>query len=690
MCTLNLFIVLLFALLLLGILAFILDVFKEKEVDNPNYPTRAYKVVKGCSYIVKFGMILTACALVGSLSSAAGLGLAMAFAVPKPTRVPDGSWFDHSHNVATTIPFGAVVPVDWRFLMPAERVKQNISGFCRALMLKAPAMQDVDLKYATYFVPLRLLNEKTEAIISAPKDWQLPTSSTTFLQPSSKGGEYFDPVSGLQFNANAAAPHFPYITLNGAFYDALVKDICAFKKVDQTNDFDFDSFYDALRSSSYDDKIEANRIMYMHIGSLADYLGFPVMTDDEMQSICRFYSSLSSETSALKVNFDSVPLSLVPFQAYHAICNHFFVPDFQRRSALLASDVTDSTAFTPIVDIRSDWNGIKSYNEVCGSGLFALRYSQYESDPYTFAKDTNYVSRVNLGSCVDSEAFDDKLVFNANSIRSIFDLDEFARKVERFYGDMRKQIKYMFGIITSDKSAMSPVLVDAGSVPIGVSEVQNTSLAPVNDAQSQSLGKMTAALGKQYDTFIAEEHGVLMTCVWIRPRTAYMNKLPFMFGQCLDFPSFPNPLFAEVGDIALSAYDIDYNPFGWLKQQADSGDVNNILSREGSHFGYNSRYVQWKYTLDSVTGDFRGPLAYWTCARDFDEGAPYISDTGGSDFLTCGPQFNLINGAYDSNTQPLNRIFALVSDVPNVRPFQLQLRFNTQIWQLYPHIEDEM
>ena len=339
-------------------------------------------------------------------------------------------------------------------------------------------------------------------------------------------------------------------------------------------------------------------------------------------------------------------------------------------------------------NIHTDYNGVKTWDSFFNVSLLNIRYSQYESDPYTFAKSEEFVRRVSSASEISTV---NTVVFNANTIRSLFDLDEFARKVERFYGDLRKQIKYMFGVVTSDKSAMSPILVNAGSVPVGVSEVQNTSLAPVGSAQSQSLGKMTAALGKRYDTFVAEEQGVLMTCVWLRPRTAYMNTLPYMFGQCLDFATFPNPGFAEVGDVELSAYDIDYDPFGWLSKETEiAHSTDDLLYMTGDSFGYNTRYVPWKYSLDTVSGDFRGPLSYWTCAREFSEENTLNLNLGSNDFLTAGVAFNSINGYYERDDQPLNRIFALVSDVPDVRPFQLQLRFNMSIWQLYPHIEDEM
>ena len=670
MFTLKIFVILLLALLVLGVLAFVFDSVKETESDNPNYPTRAYKIARACSFIVKFGMVLTACGIIGSLIPA-GLGLAMAFAVPEPTRVPKGSWFDHSHNVMTTIPFGAVIPVDWRFMQPGEKFKQNLSGFCRALMLKAPAMQDVDLKYATYFVPFRLLNDKFEEIVSAPNtNPSVATGSAGLLDPIKFGS-----TSGTSM---------PFFKLDGNLLNSLLSNIKLFAKADKSG-FDFTAFYEALRYDGVDDamvakSISAYKLNFWRIGSLLDYMGLPVMSDDELNTICSFYAKNASTATTVRLNIKPKPINLAPFQAYQAICNHFFIPDFQRRSDILNHG-------SIVTDIKTNLNGVVNWDSV--TSLLDLRYSQYESDPYTFAKTDGYVSRIAKSSEVSSGS--SGVTFNANTIRSLFDLDEFARKVERFYGDLRKQIKYMFGVVTSDKSAMSPILVDAGSCPVGVSEVQNTSLAPVDSAQSQSLGKMTAALGKRYDTFEVEEQGVMMSCVWLRPRTAYMNKLPYMFGQCLDFSTFPNPLFAEVGDIALSAYDVDYDPFGWLSKQAKTGSTTAILDRSNDTFGYNTRYVPWKYSLDTVSGDFRGPLAYWTCAREFEEENVIIDDSQNQDaFLSAGSAFNTINGYYDRDIQPLNRIFAMISDVPDVRPFQLQLRFNTSIWQLYPHIEDEM
>lgn len=631
MCTLKIFVILLLALLVLGVLAFVFDSVKETESDNPNYPTRTYKIVRCCSFIVKFGMILTACALVGSLGAVAGVTAAMAFAIPKPTAVPKGSWFDHSHNVGTTMPFGAIVPIDWRFLNAGEKVKQNLSGFCRALQLKAPAMQDIDLKWATFFVPARLLCDKTEDIVSRPIIYDVNTSELTennAVNPPIVDAIYLGPIG--QHSAGSSFPYFLFdSTLRGKIIDSA-----------------------ATSGASLAKKFA--------IGSLMDYMGFPCESLSVIKS--------ASKTSVFSAK---IPINLLPLKAYHAICNHFFVDDCFRREDFFGSSsgtVNISTSQTGLQDITS-------------SPLLNLRFSQYESDPILKCSSGDRSARLASASTAgysnitrgDAENSPYVPAVNANTIRGMFALDEFARKVEYFFGDMRKQIKYMFGIITSDKSAMSPILVDAGTQPVQVSEVSNTTLQSVGSEQSrQSAGKMLSSFGKQTKTFEAEELGVYITLAWVRPRTCYLNKLPHQFETYLDCGTIPNPLFSEIGDVAVKVRTFDFSPFNTATALNDKSD---------SDFGYNTRYVLEKYTFDSFTGDFRDNLAYWHCAREFSQ------DTR----ETPSYLFRQINSAYsDSDAQSLNRIFSVITDVNGARPFQLQFRFNTRMWQLYPHIDDEL
>lgn len=631
MCTLKIFVILLLALLVLGVLALSFDLYLYHNDLADEESLRIYRVVKACSFIVKFGMVLTACGIIGSLVPA-GLGLAMAFAIPKPTAVPKGSWYDHSHNVATTIPFGAIVPVDWRFLNAGEKAKQGLSGFCRALQLKAPAMQDIDLKWATFFVPARILCDKTEDIVSRPVYYDVNTSEltdTNALNPPIVDAIYLGPDG--QHLAYSSFPYFLFdSTLRGKIIDSAATSAASLAKK-------------------------------FSIGSLMDYMGFP----------CESLSVIKS-ASKTSVFGAKIPINLLPLKAYHAICNHFFVDDCFRREDFF------STASSGTVDISTSQTGLQ---DITSSPLLNLRFSQYESDPILKCSSGDRSARLAAASTAgysnitrgDAENNPYVPAVNANTIRGMFALDEFARKVEYFFGDMRKQIKYMFGVITSDKSAMSPILIDAGTQPVQVSEVGNTTLQSVSSEQSrQSAGKMLSSFGKQTKIFEAEELGVYITLAWVRPRTCYLNKLPHQFETYLDCGTIPNPLFSEIGDVAIKVRTFDFNPFNTATAQNDKSD---------SDFGYNTRYVLEKYSFDSFTGDFRDNLAYWHCAREFSQ------DTR----ETPSYLFRQINSGYsESDAQSLNRIFSVITDVDGARPFQLQFRFNTQLWQLYPHIDDEL
>lgn len=654
MFTLKLFVILLLALLVLGVLAFVFDSVKETELDNPNYPTRTYKIARACSFIVKFGMILTACGIIGSLVPA-GLGLAMAFAIPKPTKVQPSSWFDHSHNVASTIPFGAIVPVDWRFLLPGEKVKQSISGFCRALQLKSPAMQDIDLKYATYFVPIRLLSEDYEFITS---HIDTPNSVHKVLLPDAP----FDIISDS--SDGGSSRKFPYFMFNKTAVDSVLTAFNVFRNTSATGTpIDLEKLMhqkDDLTSAGQSARLAKSFMT----GSLLDYMGFPCISASDV-------SSLPSSSTAQNAPY-SRPINCLPFMAYQAICNHFFVPDFQRRS--------DSAS---LVDISKIGSGVQTLASIVQGkdAILQLRYTQYESDPWTCSKNGESVARLNNASqALDRISDGDIPSFNANTIRGMFALDEFARKVEYFYNDVRKQIKYMFGVVVSDRSALSPILVDAGSSPIGISEVENTSLQAVQtDSGSdvmqtrQAAGKATSVPRLGSKVFEAEEHGVFMTLVWLRPRTSYLSRLNPMFSEFLDNNSIPNPLFAQIGDVARSAFEVDFNPWKWI---ATGG--SGCPYGAAPVFGYNTRYVEWKYTPDIFTGDFRSNLKYWHTARDFDSA------------VAASSAFNMINGKYTEDSQPLNRIFSVIEGVDGTRPFQLQMRFDTQLWQPYPHIDNEL
>lgn len=570
----------------------------------------------------------------------------MAFNIPKPTKVPESSWFDHDHNVALTLPFGAVCVADWRFLKAGERYKQNISGFARALSMKAPIMQDIDLKYGTYFVPVRLLCDKTEEIVSMQEGYTSNTLPAKLSASQTLGDVNFDPI-----DISRQTVQFPFLVFNKTTAANIISSTKASANYASLNDF----------SKSF------------LIGGLMDYIGFPVESYTTIKSLN--YDTWSDGQDPV----GSLSINLLPLKAYHSICNYFFVDDVHRRQ--FEEDGN-------LVDIKTSQVGYQSISDV--EDLFKLRYTTWESDYFTKA---SYVSRNRrifnasageLGQGTDNNLIPNIDVINADTIRGMFQLDEFARKAEMFWGNMRKQIKLMFGIVSSDKSAMSPILLDAGSCAIQVSEITNVAGGPAILDQGAAApgtnvaplgitaGKMTAGFGKSYEQFLPEELGIVMTLVWIRPRTAYLNRVDWQLFNYLESSTIPNPLFAQIGQTPIYEHEIAYRPW-------DARPAGNNNTPTDIVFGWNYRYVQEKMSMDSFKGDFRDNLIYWHTAREFSPDS----------LPSAGFEFSQLNPKYPQNNQPLNRIFNVVEGIDGNRPFQVQLRFKTEIWQPYPHIDGE-
>lgn len=574
----------------------------------------------------------------------------MAFSIPPVQRVPKSSWFDLSHRVATTLTWGNVTPVDWRVLEAGDIYKGSVSGFCRALATKAPLMQDIDLKFGTFFVPLRLLCTKAPEILSG-------SSFEASSHDLEVGGAIIGSDYGSDILPNMSKPsslEFPYFIFNQKMAGKVISG-------SQNSNSPYSFYYDVFK-----------------VGSLADYLGFPA---------CDKSTSSNVDQAAINgclngsVPNPGIPISLLPFKAYHLICNKYFTDEFSNmemaQSGVLVNIdpegyglVSEQDLFTSVVNVGSDsyrGNSIPHFPE-----LFGLRHSWYESDPFVKAGSSTRFGRINQASTLTGLSGED-ISINANSIRSIFALDEYARKLESFFGDFKKRIKLMFGVITSDKSCMMPILVDSGSFPVQVSELNNLAATDSNPL-GENGGKMMSSFGKQYNEFRAEEPGILMSVVWIRPKTCYMFGLDRDW-EIRDANDMVNPLFAEVGECPINSREVSFMPFsGNGKYQ---GGVDPAVSRDWftKKFGYSvGRYYWKKYAFDKVSADFRYNLSYWHCGRAF------------SDVPVINNKFKLINPDEDNKT--LNRIFAITDG--SSRPFQLQLRFNVQLRTCLPHLDGEM
>lgn len=103
-----------------------------------------------------------------------------------------------------------------------------------------------------------------------------------------------------------------------------------------------------------------------------------------------------------------------------------------------------------------------------------------------------------------------------------------------------------------------------------------------------------------------EEWGFIVGFLSIAPTPAYMQGAPrFMFGRNT-FLDYAWPAFATLGEQPVYTYELYADP-----------TTLPVDRTEQEVFGYQSRYIDWKYIQSSSHGDFRSTLDYWHLTRKF-------------------------------------------------------------------------
>lgn len=519
-----------------------------------------------------------------------------------PIRVPKRNKFNLSHEVKLTGDMGFLYPIMCEPVLPNETWRIGLNTLVRFAPLLAPIMSEVDVYAHAFFVPSRLLYSSWE----------------DFITGSHNGNKL----------SEDEMPPYPVRRVQATLLQ------------------------------------QGGDLLVQH-GQLADYLGFQTYTNAAKE--------LSGVTQSNYYNFDDMP-----FRCYHKICDDFYRDEnleepvfdemwyhtgISRITNLTGNNVVRQMSlrrrawrkdyFTSALpfpqkgdDVLLPLQGTASVvgdNALSSTAVVNNGYMKFTADGGNFDSAANAFWNADgrlMGSGMSATPGDKAAVYNGGlaiypkSIASHLSVDLSSatsttiNELRRAYAAQRflerravggtryiEQNFSMFGAKSSDGRLQRAQYLGGVKQPVVISQVLQTSSTTDSTPSGyesplgQPAGTANSIGGGKLFTASFEEYGYIMVLLSVVPRADYIQGIPRKYLKT-DPYDFYWPQFAHIGEQPIKNQELFFD----IKKSTDGGpnDPNN------GTFGYSPRYSEYRFINNSVHGDFRGSMAFWTMARQFD------------------------------------------------------------------------
>lgn len=475
------------------------------------------------------------------------------------------------HNLScyklASMDMGKIIPIHVQEVLPGDTIQHSTSALIRVAPMLAPVMHPTKVHIHHFFVPYRLIWDDWEDFITKGRD-------------------------GLQ------APAYPVMEFGGGG---------------------------------------------VTVGSLHDYFGLPTGIN-------------------LTIANGMAP-SALPVRAYQTICNEYYrdnqIIDPYVVDTTSGTDTTTSVAIQapawekdPITVIRPDpqlgpditipladdnppVKGIGKGNQNYGSG--GNFYETGETGA-TAAGDNQIIT----GGAADTNFYVQEDPSNAgfpnirtdlsgamgsiNELREAFAMQRWEEARNTWGSRYTEYLRYL-GVKSSDARLQRPEYLGGGKQTIQFSEVVATAetgtSVDVGDLKGHGIASMRS---NRYRRFF-EEHGLVMTLMYVRPKSMYVQGISRLWSKRSPEEYWQKEL-QFIGDETV------------LNNEVYAGDSAPLDT-----FGFRPRYEDYRHNLSSVGGEFRSALNYWHMARIF-AGDVAINE----DFIKCTPTTRIFAS---TSTDPL-------------------------------------
>lgn len=503
--------------------------------------------------------------------------------------------------------FGEGIPCMARFGIPGDIWKITNSGFFRTLPLFAPQFTGIKVKFRNFFVPLRILDEDAEEILT--------------------GGE--DGMSTKSFGAVTITPK------KYGFYDYLGVSLV---KNSPQNEGSMANYW-----------LRAYRLIYnewYRDEKLQDELDITTEDDTLFKvNYSRDYFTSAFEDQQLGVA-PALPLTGVcPISYtgdYATVLNDDNTAEFYTADTIVYNDDVIKTAGTsgtnatpgrnyPVQKAYSDVNELKYPIMDYGDVGQASQNAQLRAGIPVNIQNQQLFNSYSVNLAKSGGQFD------IQDLRRAFAFQAILERNNRAGARYNEFLRANYGISPTDETLQRPVYLGGSSSYINVSEVIQQSATTSDSPLGTQGGKGIGVSSNTIKSYLVKEPGLIMTIMSITPDTMYNSQgidRQYTYKTRWDFF---NPSFQSLGEQAIRNSE--------LYVSATDGENDEI-------FGYQPMYQELRGSQNVVAGAFRDTLSYWHLARKFDE-RPNLN----SDFIEV-----------DANRDNLGRIFTGTDDT-QYKPF---------------------
>lgn len=510
--------------------------------------------------------------------------------------------FNMSYAKRGTYNFNYLYPVDIQEVIPGDTWNLKRSAIAKAAPLSTPLYAKCEIFFHSFYVPSRLLwanykkmrsiGDGTQSLLSAQtyEAPRVPSVTIKELTETNIDPTQFETLQDLTYDKSVRLFNelgLPLPVKYGGNPNVQLNLDIWFNNEEEISILPFRAYY---------------LIWYEYYRDQNNYTSVEPQTTDIITSaelsalgILRtrawqhdyFTSALLTPQRGLAVSFGSgdfeftgnIPFSSISFNG--ASTNSLAV--------LKSLSGSNRRAISYSTHINGDLNSVDA-------SLSGTSFSAGETDITNITDEANHSA---LSGNIDNATLQlEGGSITIETLRQASRLQEFLEKQARCGSRYTEFLLSMFGVISSDARLQRPEYIAGGRMPLNISTVVNQAQEGLGDYTS--LGVASSGDLDKF-SYYCEEDGYIITMMSIMPQTGYCQGLPRMFKRLSTF-DFCLPDFAQLGEQEVKQRELFLT---------DDLDENNKT------FGYQSRYQDYKYHPDVITGEFCTTAFNWTLTRLF-------------------------------------------------------------------------